>query len=185
MDPVDMGVLKAITEATMMTTRLMVFPTAWEVTMNGKHGKAKKMLKVIGVKVKSDKKELVGKQLLKCVMQKWLPAGDNVLEMIVLHLPSPAKAQSYCVDTLYDKTATAIRTCDTSDGAPLCIYISKMVSTSDKGRFYASDRVFSGKIATGQKVHIMLGSNYQPGEKVKLWVKKIHCTVIKMGRYTV
>ena len=29
MDPVDMGVLNAITEATMMTTRLMVFPTAW------------------------------------------------------------------------------------------------------------------------------------------------------------
>lgn len=27
-DPVLMGVLKAITEATMMTTRLMVFPTA-------------------------------------------------------------------------------------------------------------------------------------------------------------
>ena len=29
MDPVDIGVLKAITEATMITTRLMVFPTAW------------------------------------------------------------------------------------------------------------------------------------------------------------
>ena len=28
-DPVDMGVLKAITLATMITTRLMVFPTAW------------------------------------------------------------------------------------------------------------------------------------------------------------
>ena len=28
MDPVDMGVLKAMTEATIMTTRLMVFPTA-------------------------------------------------------------------------------------------------------------------------------------------------------------
>ena len=28
-DPVLMGVLKAMTEATMMTTRLMVFPTAW------------------------------------------------------------------------------------------------------------------------------------------------------------
>ena len=27
-DPVLMGVLKAMTEATMMTTRLMVFPTA-------------------------------------------------------------------------------------------------------------------------------------------------------------
>ena len=29
MEPVDMGVLKAMTEATMMTTRLMVLPTAW------------------------------------------------------------------------------------------------------------------------------------------------------------
>lgn len=28
-DPVDIGVLKATTEATMITTRLMVFPTAW------------------------------------------------------------------------------------------------------------------------------------------------------------
>ena len=29
MEPVDMGVLKAMTDATMMTTRLMVLPTAW------------------------------------------------------------------------------------------------------------------------------------------------------------
>ena len=28
-DPVLMGVLKATTEATMITTRLIVFPTAW------------------------------------------------------------------------------------------------------------------------------------------------------------
>ena len=37
---------------------------------------------------------------------------------------------------------------------PLMMYISKMVPTSDKGRFYAFGRVFSGKIATGQKVNI-------------------------------
>ena len=36
---------------------------------------------------------------------------------------------------------------------PLMMYISKMVPTSDKGRFYAFGRVFSGKIATGQKVN--------------------------------
>jgi hypothetical protein len=29
MDPVDMGVLNATTDAMIMTTRLMVFPTAW------------------------------------------------------------------------------------------------------------------------------------------------------------
>lgn len=162
--------------------------TLFEAIMAEKHGKVKKMLKGINVELKGDEKELVGKQLLKRVMQKWLPAGDTVLEMIVLHLPSPAKAQSYRVDTLYDgplddKTATAIRTCDTSEGAPLCMYVSKMVPTSDKGRFYAFGRVFSGKIATGQKVRIM-GANYVPGKKSELWIKNIQRTVIMMGRYT-
>jgi len=162
--------------------------TLFEAIMNEKHGKVNKMLKAIGVELKGDEKELKSKQLLKRVMQKWLPAGDTVLEMIVLHLPSPYKAQAYRVDTLYegpldDATATAIRTCDTSVGAPLCMYISKMVPTSDKGRFYAFGRVFSGTIATGQKVRIM-GPNYKPGKKIELWVKNIQRTVIMMGRYT-
>jgi len=162
--------------------------TLFEAIMAEKHGKVKKMLKAIGVELKGEEKELVGKPLLKRVMQKWLPAGETVLEMIVLHLPSPAQAQKYRVDTLYDgplddKTATAIRECDTSPGAPLCMYISKMVPTSDKGRFYAFGRVFSGTIATGQKVRIM-GPNYVPGKKTELWVKNIQRTVIMMGRYT-
>merc|ERR1712166_1349628 len=134
--------------------------TLFEAVMAEKHGKVKKMLKAIGVELKGEEKEYTGKQLLKRVMQKWLPAGDTVLEMIVLHLPSPVKAQAYRVEGLYDgplddQTATAIRTCDTSDGAPMCMYISKMIPTSDKGRFYAFGRVFNGKIATGQKVLMM------------------------------
>jgi len=162
--------------------------TLFEAIMAEKHGKVKKMLKAIGVELKTEEKELVGKQLLKRVMQKWLPAGDTVLEMLVLYLPSPMQAQKYRVDTLYngpldDATATAIRTCDTSPGAPVCMYISKMVPTSDKGRFYGFGRVFSGTIATGQKVRI-LGPNYVPGKKTDLWVKNIQRTVIMMGRYT-
>jgi len=162
--------------------------TLFEAIMSEKHGKVKKMLKAIQVELKGEEKELVGKPLLKRVMQKWLPAGDTVLEMIVLHLPSPVKAQSYRVDALYDgplddKTAQAIRSCDTREGAPLCMYISKMVPTSDKGRFYAFGRVFAGTIATGQKVRIM-GPNYVPGKKTELWVKNIQRTVIMMGKYT-
>jgi elongation factor 2 len=162
--------------------------TLFEAIMSEKHMKVAKMLKAIGVELKGDEKELVGKALLKRVMQKWLPAGDTILEMIVLHLPSPAVAQKYRVETLYDgplddKTAIAIRDCDTSPGAPLCMYISKMVPTSDKGRFYAFGRVFSGTIATGQKVRIM-GPNYVPGKKTELWIKNIQRTVIMMGRYT-
>jgi elongation factor 2 len=162
--------------------------TLFEAIMNEKHGKVAKMLKAIGVELKGEEKELVGKPLLKRVMQKWLPAGDAVLEMIVLKLPSPAVAQRYRVETLYDgplddKTAIAIRDCDTSKGAPLCMYISKMIPTSDKGRFYGFGRVFAGTVATGQKVRIM-GPNYVAGKKTELWVKNIQRTVIMMGRYT-
>jgi len=162
--------------------------TLFDAIMNEKHKKTEKCLKAIGVEMKGDEKELVGKALLKRVMQKWLPAGDAVLEMIVLKLPSPHVAQAYRVETLYngpldDATAEAIRTCDTRPGAPLCMYISKMVPTSDKGRFYAFGRVFSGTIATGQKVRIM-GPNYVAGKKTELWVKNIQRTLIMMGRYT-
>jgi len=156
----------------------------FDAIMNEKAEKVVKMLKVIGVTLKGDEKDLVGKPLLKRVMQKWLPAGDAVLEMIVMHLPSPRDAQKYRTDSLYegpedDECAVAMRNCDSS--GPLMMYVSKMVPTSDKGRFYAFGRVFSGTIATGQKVRIM-GPNYVPGKKTDLWVKNIQRTIIMMGR---
>jgi elongation factor 2 len=57
-----------------------------------------------------------------------------------------------------------------------------MVPSADRGRFYAFGRVFSGKIATGQKVRIM-GPNYVPGKKADLYVKNIQRTLIMMGRF--
>jgi len=59
-------------------------------------------------------------------------------------------------------------------------FISKMVPTNDKGRFYAFGRVFSGTVATGQKVRIM-GPNYVPGGKNDLNIKNIQRTVLMMG----
>lgn len=52
------------------------------------------------------------------------------------------------------------------------MYISKMVPSSDKGRFYAFGRVFSGTAATGMTVKI-LGPNYQIGAKEDLFEKSI------------
>ena len=52
------------------------------------------------------------------------------------------------------------------------MYISKMVPTTDKGRFYAFGRVFSGIVSTGQKARIM-GPNYVPGKKEDIYVKPI------------
>jgi len=102
-----------------------------------------------------------------------------------VHLPSPVKAQKYRVENLYegpmdDECAEAIRSCNQE--GPLMLYISKMVPTTDKGRFYAFGRVFAGTVRTGQKVRIM-GPNYVVGKKSDLFVKNIQRTVLMMGRY--
>lgn len=65
---------------------------------------------------------------------------------------------------------SGIKKCDPK--GHLMMYVSKMVPTSDKGRFYAFGRVFSGTVGTGQKVRIM-GPNYNPGSKVDLYIKNI------------
>lgn len=71
--------------------------------------------------------------------------------------------------------------CDSK--GPLMMYISKMVPTNDKGRFFAFGRIFSGTVAVGQKVKIM-GPNYEFGTKKDLYEKSIQKTVLMMGRKT-
>ena len=46
-----------------------------------------------------------------------------------------------------DAVATAMKACDPK--GELMMYVSKMVPTTDRGRFFAFGRVFSGTIATG------------------------------------
>ena len=100
-----------------------------------------------------------------------------------MKLPSPVKAQKYRAGYLYegpidDACGQSIYNCDKN--GPLMIFISKMIPTNDKGRFYAFGRVFSGTVATGQKVRIM-GPNYKPGSKTDLNIKNIQRTVIMMA----
>merc|ERR1712091_213100 len=122
----------------------------------------------------------------KTVMRKWLSASDALLEMIVVHLPSPAAAQKYRVESLYegpldDAAANAIRQCDKN--GPLMLYISKMIPTPDNARFIAFGRVFAGTVKTGMKARIM-GPNYLPGKKEDLYVKNIQRTLIMMAGRT-
>merc|ERR1711937_222900 len=154
--------------------------------MNDDKAKYEKMMTTLGIVLKGDEKQLTGKPLMKRTMQVWINAADTLLSMIVTKLPSPRQAQKYRVENLYegpmdDAAATAIKACDASGG--LMMYVSKMVPTSDKGRFYAFGRVFSGTIATGQKVRIQ-GPHYKPGSKEDLNVKSIQRTVLMMGRTT-
>jgi len=56
----------------------------------------------IGVKLTVDDKDNQEKQLMKVIMRKWLPAGDALLQMITIHLPSPVTAQKYRMELLYE-----------------------------------------------------------------------------------
>jgi len=156
-----------------------------DAVMNDKKDVYNKMLEKLNVKIPKDAADFVGKPLLKRIMQTWLPAAESLLQMIVNHLPSPVESQPYRCEQLYpgpqdDQSAMAIKNCDPN--GPLMMYVSKMVPTSEKGRFYAFGRVFSGTISTGQTVRIY-GPEYTPGSKKDLFVKKIQRTVLMMGRY--
>jgi len=159
----------------------------FDAIMNFKKDLTDKLLDKLEIKGKMKHEDLQqeGKPLMKVVMRTWLPAGEALFLMICIHLPSPVTAQKYRTDMLYegpndDAAAQAMRACDPN--GPLMMYISKMVPTSDKGRFYAFGRVFSGKIATGLKCRIM-GPNYVPGKKDDLNEKAIQRTILMMGRY--
>ena len=129
---------------------------------------------VAALRLKFAKKDLEkalnrNKDYLKLVMRTWIPAGNALLDMIVEHLPSPATAQKYRAELLYtgpmdSEEALAVANCDQTAGAPMSMYVSKMVPTSEKGRFYAFGRVFSGTIKTGQEIRI-LGPDFEMGKK--------------------
>ena len=69
-----------------------------------------------------------------------------------------------------------MQSCD-PDG-PLMIYISKMLPSTDKSRFFAFGRVFSGNVQSGMNVRIQ-GPDYVPGTKKDLYVKAITGYVFK------
>lgn len=70
--------------------------------MNFKKEETAKLLEKLDIKLNSEDKEKEGKALLKAVMRQWLPAGDALLQMITIHLPSPVTAQKYRCDLLYE-----------------------------------------------------------------------------------
>ena len=157
----------------------------FETIRNDEVDKYKSMIASLNIKLSAEDMELRGKDLLKKVMRHFLPAADALLEMCVIHLPSPVTAQQYRAETLYegpidDECAVAIRNCDPE--GPLMVYVSNMVPTTDKCRFFALGRVFSGTVQAGQKVRIQ-GPNYEPG-KVECMIEiNIERLVLMMERY--
>ena len=151
---------------------------------SGKKEVYQPLLQKLNIELKGEELELQGKYLMRKVMQKWIDASDALLEMIIIHLPSPRASQKYRTLYLYegpmdDECAKAMMACDPE--GPVMMFISKMVPSNDSGRFYAFGRVFSGKVRQGEKVRIM-GPNYKPGKQNDLHQKTIQRVVLMMGR---
>ena len=73
------------------------FVQVFSTTMEGSKDDVLKLLKKMGIKLTADENDLIGKPLMKVVMKKWLPAGDALLQMITMYLPSPVTSQKYRV----------------------------------------------------------------------------------------
>lgn len=63
---------------------------------------ALKLAEKLNIKLDPEEKDTEPKKMLRAVMHKWLPAGDTLLQMIAIHLPSPVIAQRYRTDLLYE-----------------------------------------------------------------------------------
>lgn len=74
----------------------------FDAIMNFKKDETAKLIDKLDVKLDAEDKEKEGKPLLKAVMRRWLPAGEALLQMITIHLPSPVTAQKYRCELLYE-----------------------------------------------------------------------------------
>ena len=143
-----------------------------------------KMMATLEITLEPSEKKLEGSALLKAVMSKWLSAADNLLEMVVLHLPSPKVAQkyriksvlnnekNYAVNEKADEITSCFRECDPK--GPLIVYVWTMAPTNSNGRFLALGRVFGGTLTSGEKVKIMCptngpGNSYDVFENCNAW----------------
>lgn len=130
-----------------------------DMCMSGDIEGIKTYLAKFGIDFKNTELSGNGKALFKIVFKTWLPAAETLLEQIITKLPSPIQSQAIRAKLLYtgpveDEVYKAISKCDTSDEAPVTIYISKMVPDNNANGFIAFGRVLSGNIKPGTKVYV-------------------------------
>ena len=73
-----------------------------KATLGDNHEETSTLIERLGIKLTKEENELMGKEKMKVVMRKWLPAGDAMVQIIILHRPSPARAQKYRAEILYE-----------------------------------------------------------------------------------
>src|SRR5450759_4365908 len=119
----------------------------WGFTMN--------MAKQQGMKFSDISKAYADGQQMK--LQATLPVYQAVFEMVINMIPNPRQAQAYRIAKIWDgqigsKIGKALVEC--RDDAPTVIFVTNVRSGSD-GDIVATGRVFSGKAAKGDRLHLV------------------------------
>lgn len=118
----------------------------------------------VGVAISDSDKKLSGRDLVRAVMRRFMPAADAMLVMIDSHVPPPSTAQDIKLPVLLPSSAQpvtivrGIQSCDPN--GPLVCFVSKMValpsvSPSESAQLVALARVFSGTIRPGTVVRVL------------------------------
>ncbi|KAJ6648755.1 Eukaryotic translation elongation factor 2, partial [Pseudolycoriella hygida] len=129
----------------------------YEEIANNNRTEIEKILLKLNIQLSDHEKEKSGESLRRKIMSKWCPVSDNILPLVLTHLPSPIDAQKYRFDVIYkghdDELIDAIRNCQ--ENGKIFMQISKTINTNDRCGTYAFGRIFSGKLSKGDKVRIV------------------------------
>lgn len=127
----------------------------FETSENVQGGALPDLIESIGVQLTIDNNESNSKKRLQSVMGQWLPITNSLLTMVVLHVPSPIKAQGYRTEILLkpktdEVVCTAVKMCDPR--GPLVLHVSKWIRVERTDTFYGIGRVFSGSVISGSEI---------------------------------
>ena len=119
----------------------------WGFTMN--------MAKQQGIKFSDITKAYANGQQTK--LQKTLPVYEAVFEMAINVVPNPREAAAYRIEKIWDgqinsPIGKALVECN--DDAPTVIFVTN-VHANQNGDTVATGRVFSGKVKTGDRLHLV------------------------------
>ncbi|XP_063727002.1 elongation factor 2-like [Symsagittifera roscoffensis] len=123
-------------------------------------------------------------------MASWLPIKDTLLDMTIVHIPSPVLAQKYRTEIIYngpdknDPCAEAIKNCDPT--GELMVFVSRMIPTADKRSFVAFGRVFSGTVVAGGATMVkIMGPDFDRETQADVPMKSIEGSLLMMGNQMV
>uniref|UniRef100_H3G6U9 Elongation factor 2 n=1 Tax=Phytophthora ramorum TaxID=164328 RepID=H3G6U9_PHYRM len=144
--------------------------------------KLTRQLRVAKLVTDRDLKQTDRKNATQVVMRKWLPLSTAVLRMVTRVLPSPVTAQVKRAEKLctispeqlarspqHAQVFRSLQSCQTSEEAPLVIYICKVISVeanvlsdyhqaglaSTDEVYVGVGRVYSGVLTAGQPVYVL------------------------------